>query len=124
MLIIIFFLIIILLHISGIRGLYYILPLYDKFLHFLGGIFISLVSYKIYINTKKRIPKLIEIIFIILIISILWEVHEYIWDQYLTVKYNLPQMQLSKLDTATDLIMNIFGCLIFYAFIKKKYNDK
>jgi tRNA pseudouridine55 synthase len=118
-LIILFFLILIL-HFLGMKGLYYDLFFYDKLLHFLGGIFISLLFYKIYIKIKKRIPKLIEIILIILTISLFWEIHEYLWDTYLKVKYNLPQMQLGTFDTITDTIMNVSGCLLFYLFIRKK----
>jgi tRNA pseudouridine55 synthase len=118
------FFLILILHFLGMKGLYYNLFFYDKLLHFLGGIFISLLFCNIYKKIKKRLPKLIEIILIILTVSLVWEMHEYVWDTYLKIKYNLPQMQLGMFDTVGDTLMNISGCLLFYFFIRKRMLKK
>lgn len=105
----IFFLIFIILiflalHLLGWYRLYCITIWYDKLLHFLAGMIIVLIIWRL-INKKILCQKILISFLSLLILAVLWEVFEFGIDKI----FDLPPLQLSSNDTLWDLIFDIFG---------------
>lgn len=102
--------------------LYWKLWWFDMVLHFLGGLWIALVSYYIlfFSGYKRKFKKVkekysITILILVLVIGVgvLWEVFEYVMGA-------VPKTG-HILDTCLDLLMDIIGGSVGYLLISKKY---
>ena len=114
-----------LLHILAIEfSLYWLLPWFDVFIHFLAGLWVSLMSLWIYFRSgciknpiQNRGRAIIVAMVSIAVISVLWEVYEII----IGIPFEADYAQ----DTIIDLVMGTLGALaglIYYARVHLKNN--
>ncbi|NFU51367.1 hypothetical protein FDF76_12700 [Clostridium botulinum] len=114
-------------YVGNILNIYTYINHYDKILHFISGIIISILAFSIYINyTHKVSEKLNPIFALIFIISFsiamagIWEMWEFSTDRLL----GFNSQNNSLIDTMLDIIMGTLGCLIIlpmeYSYIKGK----
>ena len=121
--------------------LYYIYPLYDKILHFIIPILICILAFFLInkLNTKFSI-KLAIAFFVVVSLLSLFEVGEYVLDQFFDLKlqgvYTIDKFNIlmdRNDDTMMDLILGTIGSLILvavktatfhYKKIKKKLKKK
>src|SRR3989339_141402 len=61
-----------------------------------------------------------HIIIFIIIIAILWELHEYIWDRVLVADYGFPVMQLGITDTISDFLFALLGGSVYFFIFSGK----
>lgn len=116
------------LHIIGWWGkLYQTTACYDKLLHFLAGGCVFLAGWWLLEllskGGKKRIMFKLLISFLILVlVSVSWEVFEFMTDKL----FDFPILQESFNDTTWDLISDLGGgivcALILYFPFKRKYS--
>lgn len=94
-------------------SIYWTEPRFDIFMHVLGGLSVALfvlaLLEEIYDGMTPRLKALVCMIFGALIIGVLWEVYEYFVGATFVTARNF------KLDTTTDIIMDIIGG--FLAFV-------
>lgn len=114
--------IIVILHLLGIAYFYehpwisYDSPIgYDKFLHFLGGMWIALFFYQ---QTKMRC--FICLLILVLIMGVSWEIFEWTWDQTFHKWYGLIPAQASFIDTLWDIFWDFIGGLTISFYLWKK----
>lgn len=114
-------------YVGNILNIYTYIDHYDKILHFISGIIISILAFSLYINyTYKVSEKLNPIFALIFIISFsiamagIWEMWEFSTDRLL----GFNSQNNSLIDTMLDIIMGTLGCLIIlpmeYSYIKGK----
>ncbi len=113
---------------------YYSIPVFDILMHFFGGFAITLLAMAVYgwlakriaIKTKKHpqsalstmLFKAIFVIGFVMIVSVAWELYEFLSDQFLTdvvEKYGAAQMGIT--DTMNDFVNDFLGAVVaFIAF--------
>lgn len=97
---------------------------YDTFVHFLSGIYLSLIA--IYVLNLFKMwsnNKLFNVIFIVsfvLALSNLWEIVEFIID--IVFKSDMQRRATGVVDTMKDLISALLGTLLFNIVFYKKFN--
>jgi hypothetical protein len=102
--------------------LYWLYPLFDVFMHFLGGVFIGLSSLWLffesgYIKLNKSSKNVIIVVGVsIFFVGIGWEIFE--------IFAGIPIEENFKLDTAVDLIMDVLGAFIAYFIFIRVYLSK
>ncbi len=96
------------LHFSGIYlHLYWRLPVFDTFVHFLGGAWVAMVVLAavpyvfVEIHNKKNL--IMIVLSMVLIVGILWEIFEVI------IGFSVVNDSLFIKDTITDLCADLFG---------------
>lgn len=97
---------------------------YDKFLHFLGGAWITLLVYQ-QIKTRKFLITPLVLFFAFLIfaattIGVFWEFFEFFWDQTFHKWYGLMPAQASLADTMFDLLWDFIGGLVLSFILWQK----
>ncbi|HBJ1650052.1 hypothetical protein [Clostridium botulinum] len=112
-------------YVGNILNIYQYINHYDKILHFISGIIISILGFSIYINyTHKVCDKINPIFALIFIVSFsiamagVWEIWEFSTDRL----FGFNSQNNSLIDTMLDIIMGTLGCLIIlpmeYSYIK------
>lgn len=106
--------------------LYKITVWYDTFIHFLAGIFISLIA--IYIldmlnmfNRKNVIFNVIFILLFVLGISAFWEMIEFTADN--VVHSDMQRMATGVYDTMKDIIAAFIGTIMFDVIFYYEYKN-
>ncbi len=105
---------------------YYSIWWFDMPMHFLGGIFIGLLSLSVYMSyfikeeTVLTLGKIFWIAFIsALIVGVAWELFEFSLDTFITFKVHyLP-------DTLSDLCFDMTGAMtaaLYYLYFGRKFN--
>ena len=109
--------------------LYKVTTWYDTFIHFISGIYSSLVAiyilYKLKLYDKKNI--IFNILFIILFslsVSVLWEVFEFICDKIFDS--DMQRKLTGVNDTMKDIICAVLGNILFDIsfYFEYKYKNK
>lgn len=105
--------------------LYWRLWWFDVVMHFLGGVWIMLVSYYIfYVSdyakhvrhlSKKYSPFILSLSSIVFV-GIFWELFEL--NMRVSVQANYV------LDTSLDLFMDMSGWVVAYTYVNKKHRDR
>lgn len=104
------------LHLFGMSGWYYSVKFYDKFIHFLAGIFgsalIFFLLFKLAAKGPIKIPRIFYSAFVfttVVTIGVGWEFFEFFF---------LPQFQLGLSDTLFDLfwigVGSVLTNIVFY----------
>jgi hypothetical protein len=111
---------VLILHVKGIHGLYHKIPLYDVYMHILGGIGIALFVSAL-INSRILRPKSVfwGVVLGTLAIGFFWEFFEIYYN---IAKYPL-WTKLYYLDTLKDLVDDVVGGMLV-AFLSALYNAK
>ena len=125
-----FFVILILILSFVLSPLYFIYPQYDKLQHFFQPILLSIIVFFWLSNVKINLKwKLFFTFFIVLGLSGIFEIIEYLLDVYLDTmlqgvflrdpsgaeKFNLIQSRID--DTMIDMILNIAGALLYTLYM-------
>lgn len=101
-----------LLHVGALYfSLYWHYVWLDTLSHFLGGGWIALAYGWVMLRLKGRAPSLLEMLAIIIVVGIGWEVFE--------ITVGVPREANWTFDTAVDLLMDVFGGLVGIFFFKK-----
>lgn len=100
--------------------------LYDKIIHAISGIFTGILAYINLKNDKKlklsKLNKLIYIIAFSMFIATLWEFFEYGSD--LIFKGDAQKVLNTGInDTMQDMLVALFGCILYITFNRKKINE-
>jgi len=106
-------------HVVGMEGPYYNTWYYDDFLHFMGGLTLAVAAFEFFPKIKLK-TGLVNILIFIIIIAILWELHEYIWDRVLVADYGFPVMQLGITDTISDFLFALLGGSVYFFIFSGK----
>jgi hypothetical protein len=102
-------------HLAGIDGLYFSIPLYDVFMHILGGVGIGLLVGAIIKSDFDAIAsKGSKIVLGVLVIGIVWELFEIIFN---VAGYPLWS-KAYFLDTVKDLFDDCLGGLIAFWVVR------
>ncbi|OGI60696.1 hypothetical protein A2641_02230 [Candidatus Nomurabacteria bacterium RIFCSPHIGHO2_01_FULL_37_25] len=96
---------------------------FDMIMHFLGGFWVGLAYFYIFLLQNMSSRLIFKILFSVLIIGVGWEVYE------ILVNDILAQNPFNYIDTVSDLFFDLFGglCAILYLWIPleiKKFNIK
>lgn len=92
---------------------------FDIIMHFLGGLWLGLVSIHLFCLKDISLKSILKIFFIVLLAGVGWEIFEVLIDKFITLKiFDLP-------DTLSDIFFDSVGGLfaIFY-FIKQIMSDR
>lgn len=99
----------------------------DTLLHFLGGVSIAysanyalkLLQQKNLLTINSQLAKAIIIVGVVILAAVLWEIYEFMHDEWLGTFY-----QTNNTDTMKDLIMGLYGgavyCIITWKNLIKK----
>jgi uncharacterized membrane protein YjdF len=104
-------------------GWYELLPWYDMVMHFLGGLWLSLVAvWVLYKYMEVRKDAIFSILLFVLVGAILWEVLEYAVQAIA----NTPGLLATMPDSISDVILGLIGGLFggLYTLKKIRQNDK
>lgn len=97
---------------------YTIFPSFDKYTHFLGGVFV-LCGLLLYITKRNRPYSRLGLIIAVIIVGLLWEGYEYLVQHYTGASLaTLP-------DSLSDLLFDTLGAIAAAFFVpstKKRYN--
>ena len=103
-------------------GVFYKTSFFDLLVHFIFGIFLSIIlNSKLKLNSYKNI---LLIISIVISISFLWETLEFLSDMLFNSDHQ--EKINGARDTMTDIIISIVGSTIYiiYYFILNKFKSK
>ena len=92
-------------------NIYYTLPWFDTFMHFLGGATAAVVLYVILARLDLRYYRTVASFFVALVlmtflVGLFWEIVEYV------VNYYIPTYAFDIVDTATDLVADTLGAVV------------
>lgn len=82
-------------------------------MHFLGGFWVSLASFYIFLPQNISSKIIFQILFVVFFIGVGWEVYE------ILVNAVIAQNPFDYLDTTSDLFFDLFGglCAILYILV-------
>jgi len=103
------------LHLLGMKGFYYNISFYDDILHFLFGLFGSLIILPLLIRFKKT-KKIFYFVFsflLTIILGVIWEVFEFFY---------FPFIQFGLSDTLSDLFWASIGSFLIIIIIYLSWN--
>lgn len=97
---------------------YYTIWYFDMVTHFLGGFWIGLAFFYIFLK-KNYINYLdiLKIIFFVLFIGIFWEIFEFIVNNY------LAQNPFNILDTLSDIFFDLSGGILSILYFLKSFKE-
>jgi len=104
-------------------GWYELLPWYDIVMHFLGGLWLSLVAiWILYKYMEVRKDAIFSTLLFVLIGAILWEVLEYA----IQAIANTPGLLATMPDSISDVVFGLLGGLLggLYTLKKIRQHDK
>jgi len=107
---------------GGLYGLFYSTSFFDLFVHIMFGIVLSIILTTKFKNSSFK--NILLIISIVISISFLWEVLEFVSDVFLNTDHQ--EKINGATDTMTDIIISIVGSAfyMFYYFIMNKFKVK
>ena len=99
----------------------------DTPMHFLGGFVMALLGLAIHQNVAgkyhaKHSPLWYRYTFVVgfaMLIGVAWEFHEYVFDQTISVWYDLQRAQHSLADTMKDFLLDWLGASVAFFWFKK-----
>ena len=106
---------------------YYLIQGIDGPMHFAGGFTVAMLGlaihqFEITRSHVKHISPWYHYLFVIgftILIAVLWEFHEYILDNTLTVWAGWERAQVSLQDTMADLLLGLLGGTLAFLFFRK-----
>jgi len=87
---------------------------FDMSMHFLGGLWLGLVSIYLFSFKDFSFKSIFKIFFIVLFLGIGWEIFEILIDKFIT------QNSFDFLDTMSDLFFDVFGGLFAVWYFTKQ----
>lgn len=126
-----FFAILFVLFIHGILLLtdgYYHLKQIDVPLHIMGGFAMSMLGLAIHhqVSTKhhnKTMPWWYHFVFVVgfaMLVGVVWEFYEFVMDQTVNIRLQLPLTQPSLANTMKDLLDDLIGAMLAFWIFRKK----
>ena len=106
-------------------NIYFRYPNFDIPMHFLGGVTMAMTAsallriaeeQKWFVIKKKSVSLLLIVMFVVFV-AVLWEFHEFLFDQFLGTR-----TQLSNFDTMKDLFLGMSGSSLAVIFLISKKN--
>lgn len=100
---------------------YTLLPWYDNMMHFLGGVWLSLVAvWILYPRVEQKRVGIISVLLFVFVGALLWEGLEY-FVQAIT---KAPDSLATPLDSISDVIFGLLGGLLAGLYTSKKIQKK